>query len=151
MGAGRSPDVSVQNADRLAEDIGSGWSSSEPPLDQSVRGTRDDGYGDDSLDQGWERSETSYAQIDYEESSYGRSGYARPEYDPPGYDPSAYSRTEYEKKIYGEDLYGVEDTGYEEESMAEGPEELLDLDDVYEADYRVVIPPSRPLETDEDY
>lgn len=152
MGAGRSTDASAQNVDQLAEDIGSGWSgSSEPPSDRYVRDREGDRYTDDSLDQGWERPNDGYDQTDYDQSSYDRSGYARPEYDPPGYNPSAYPRTEYEKKVYGDDLYGVGDTGYEEESVAEGPEELLDSEGVYEADYRVVLPPSRPLETDEDY
>ena len=156
MSAGRSPQISPQNADQLTEDIGSGWSGSETPSDQSVREAIDDSYAEDSLDQGWERPNVSYVQSDYDRYSSARSsddtsGYTRPEYDPPGYDPSAYPRTEYEKKIYGDDLYGVEDTGYEEDLVAEGPEELLDSDGVYEADYRVVIPPSRPLETDEDY
>ncbi len=154
MGAGRNADTDApaQNANQLAEDIGSGWSgNNEPPSDQYIRDTRDDSYADDSLDQGWERPDASYAQADYDRSGYDRSSYARPEYDPPGYDPSAYPRPEYEKKVYGDDLYGVEDADYEEEPIAEGPKELLDSDNVYEADYRVVLPPSRPLETDEDY
>ena len=129
IGAGRPANASDRDADQLATDISSGWRNERDERDDSMgqySNRQNSNYAEEPLDRGWERADA-------------------------GYEQPSYSRTEYEKKIYGDDLYGVEDTSYEAEPVEEGPEELLDADGVYEADYRVIVPPSRPLDPEEDY
>ena len=109
-------------------------------------GSTDDRYVDEDLDRGWEKFDD---HTDYDESQYASSGYSQ-DYDSRGQDSRGYDRTGYQRKVYGDDLYGVEDPAYDQEPFDEGPEEL-DSDRVYEADYRVIVPPSRSLEEDENY
>ena len=92
---------------------------------------------DEDLDQGWERFDD---YTEYDQSRYPSPDSARDDY----------GRSGYQRKVYGDDLYGVEDPAYDQEPFDEGPEEL-DSDQVYEADYRVIVPPSRSLEDDETY
>lgn len=112
------------NAGRLAEDIASGW-------------TRSQGEGRDGQGGGTSQS----ANPDYSEG-YAPEGYAAnrdnsldqgwenfDDYSEPPYDAPV-------KRTYGESLYG--------EDSDESPSEM-GPDGVYEADYRVIVPPSGPL------
>ena len=128
------------NAGRLAEDIASGWNNqntNQPASRQEPSGNEqgyssnyDPRYDDarydnryDDLDQGWENFD------DYSEPPSDEIG---------------------QKRTYTESLYDSDDrrdSGYvEEDAIADeiGP------DGVYDADYRVIEPPSKPLENDSD-
>ena len=127
------------NAGRLAEDIASGWNN-QPEGDRA--GSRGDDrhaqeYGDaryDGLDQGWESFD-----------DYGDP--------PPG--------ERYDKRTYGDSLYGNDGglgDGYASEPYASEPyasepyaDDVVGPDGVYDADYKVIVPPSKPLpDTDDD-
>lgn len=115
----------------MAADIDSGWDDNYTPSQrpaQSQYSSYSDRYTDDDLDQGWDSTDNR----------------------PTGYIPPSYPEAAYERKTYSDDLYGAEEVSYDD-LVEEGPEELIDSDGVYEADYRVIKPPSRPLDTDEDY
>jgi len=127
------------NAGRLAEDIASGWNNPAADGRSDVRndGPVDGRYADnryDGLDQGWENFD------DYVEPPLPREGAG----------DGARERTGegYEKRTYGDSLYGDADSldgDYPDEAYADdiGP------DGVYDADYKVIVPPSKPL-TDSD-
>lgn len=67
--------------------------------------------------------------------------------------------------MYNDGLYGDEygdpsgESAYSDSALAEGPEPDYDVgyeegfeeEGVYEADYRVIVPPSKPLDDDEAY
>ncbi|MGD1897911.1 MAG: hypothetical protein ACFB16_13265 [Phormidesmis sp.] len=142
------------NAGRLAEDIASGWNNQgQSGQGQSVQGRSDERYvdryesagyesagyesyvGDDSLDRGWENFD------DYSDP-------------PPDYRSSDYQASD--RRTYGDSLYGSTVEGGPEGPYPYDDERLNELgpDGVYEADYRVIEPPSKPLtepltETDE--
>ncbi len=90
------------------------------------RGNNDDSSYDDSLDRGWEGFES------YDEA-------------PPSLEDPAY-----ERRVYRDGLYDADDVpgraDYEDDNR---PGEI-GPDGVYEADYRVIVPPSQPLDDDED-
>ncbi|MEL7071565.1 MAG: hypothetical protein AAGN15_23355 [Cyanobacteria bacterium J06581_3] len=114
-----------ENAGRLAEDIASGWNQraaegrQTPYPTDEYRPNYDAGdrtYQYDELDQGWENFD------DYSE--------------PPIQGPT--------KRTYGDSLYGGEEDELDD-GYADQPAEDIDADDVYDADYRVIEPPSKPL------
>ena len=115
-----------RDAAQINEEIESGW---QEPATYDARYAREGDGGfvdehpdDERLDRGWERFDDS--RDDYQQN--------------------------YQRKVYGDDLYGVEEPAYDREPFDEETEEL-DSDHVYEADYRVIVPPSRSLEEDETY
>ena len=116
------------NASRLAEDIASGWN--EQSASNRAYST-DDGYSqypesqyletDSDLDSGWQAAD------DYRES--------------PRYSAA-------DKRTYGESLYGSASDGLDGAYPADDFDDGLDEvgpDDVYEADYRVIEPPTKSL------
>ncbi len=114
------------NTDQLTDDIAAGWdeaaSRSQYPADGDSR--YDTGY-DNGLDRGWERFDS------YDEA-------------PPPVDP-AYERRVYQDGLYGTDEFFDEGAYSDQNRPGEtGP------DGVYEADYRVIVPPSQPLDDDAD-
>ncbi|MGB3292493.1 MAG: hypothetical protein WBB01_05775 [Phormidesmis sp.] len=116
------------NPDRLTDDIATGWdeapAQSEYSSDDHSR--YDPGY-DDGLDRGWERFDS------YDEAP------------PPVTENPAYERRVYQDGLYGADEF-FEEPAYADENR---PGEI-GPDGVYEADYRVIIPPSQPLDDDLD-
>lgn len=119
-----------ESPDRLADDIATGWDSAAG----SSAASSAEGYGDrrpnydEELDQGWE----SFDHYD---------NYDNP---PPGYT----------RRVYSDGLYGADgDTAdHFEDSQRESDSEpdQIGPDGVYEADYRVIAPPTRSLDDDED-
>ncbi len=115
------------NVGRIADDIASGWnnqtSANRPPTSQSEPDyPQSEAYPaepyDDDLDRGWENFDDGYNN-------------------PALADASASGR----KQTYGDSLYGQEPPPTDDEYVDEiGP------DGVYEADYRVIVPPSKPLD-----
>ncbi len=114
------------NVGRIADDIASGWnnqtSANRPPTSPSEsRYPQSEVYSaepyDDELDRGWENFDEGY--------------------DDPALTDSAASGS---KRTYGDSLYGEEpllaNDDYPDEIGADG---------VYEADYKVIVPPSKPL------
>ncbi|MEO0768417.1 MAG: hypothetical protein AAFY72_03135 [Cyanobacteria bacterium J06649_4] len=136
------------SAGQIAEDIASGWNNSPDRSnptgyvetddygseqyyadDSYYPGNRSDGYDtppSDNLDQGWERFD------DYSDR-------------PP---ESAPAKRSYGDSLYSDD-YGNEDSAYPD-AHADPDEDLDEMgpDGVYEADYRVIEPPSKPLDPD---
>jgi len=147
------------NVGRIADDIASGWNNSNaanrPPAPQSEQyyadsghsepGYADSGYSEsgayrpqpyeDELDRGWENFDDGYDNL------------------PPN--PSAGSVPTEGKRTYGDSLYG--DDPYRRETTAadDYDRDYIDTsqvadeigpDGVYEADYRVIVPPSKPLD-----
>ena len=158
---GISSNAARQDAGQLADDIGSGWQDGPAPdryaaqygeegrvgEGSSVENRYPNSSYEDDLDRGWEGADrTGTTPLNYDAPAYGQPDYGQPSY---------------ERKVYGEDLYGQDPYPYDPESpydpksqqppydepVEEGPEESSDPD-VYEADYRVIVPPSRPLEDD---
>lgn len=119
------------NVGRIADDIASGWNTQpegQRPPASSLESYYAEPYGDE-LDQGWENFDNGYDDLP-----------------PSGSEPS--SRRTYGDSLYrseeprlAEDDYSIEDD-YIDPSTADeiGP------NGVYEADYRVIVPPSKPLE-----
>ncbi len=102
-------------------------------------GRSDDGYDgyDEDLDSGWE----NFEGYDNASPSYGRSdGYPEDRLEGPMDRPLDNRPLDNRgKRIYRDGIYeDRRDEGYEDE------------DDVYEADYRVIVPPSKPLDAGED-
>lgn len=125
------------NAGRLAEDIASGWNNplADGGRDASTGGSGDDRYADaryDGIDRGWENFD------DYDGDGYGD-----------GYSNEAPSREGFEKRTYGDSLYGNDDDLDSRAYPDEGYSDDLAPDGVYDADYKVIVPPSKPL-TDSD-
>jgi uncharacterized integral membrane protein len=55
------------------------------------------------------------------------------------------------RRVYRDGLYGDDyEEGYREEGYKDDVYEVYEEDDVYEADYRVIVPPSKPLNDRED-
>ncbi len=111
------------NAGRLAEDIASGWNTQPTDNRDGDRAVyRDSNARYEDPDQGWESFD------DYGEPPPQGERFAR--------------------RTYGESLYGNDDLddGYADEAYADdiGP------DGVYDADYKVIVPPSKPLVDDDD-
>jgi len=125
------------NAGKLAEDIASGWNNQPPrnaPQNQQAQ--------QESLDQGWDAFDD----------------YADP---PPQVERQGeYQGERFEKRTYGDSLYGNDDRlddGYadgqyvDESSYADEPYvDEIGPDGVYDADYKVIVPPSKPLADDDD-
>ncbi|CAN5618605.1 hypothetical protein BH23CYA1_BH23CYA1_00340 [soil metagenome] len=125
------PGNTRESPDRLADDIASGWESS---ADQASGYAEDDRYrrpsyqGDgDELDQGWESFDS----------------YDNP---PP---PSAPG---YTRRVYADGLYGADsdDIADDYADLDRDGVDQMGPDGVYEADYRVIAPPTRPLDDDEE-
>ncbi len=115
------------NVGRIADDIASGWNNqnrgNRPPVSQSESDyPRSGAYSaepySDELDHGWENFDDGY--------------------DSP---PLASSAASSSKRTYGDSLY-------EEESLPTVNEHADEIgpDGVYEADYKVIVPPSKPLD-----
>jgi len=117
-----------QPAEQLADDIAAGWNEpiGEYPYEE---GAYAGGPYRDELDSGWEQG---YRTEDTASGSQRRV-----------YHDGIYSDGDYPEGPYGEAYAEEAYAGpYEEpDESGEGPEE-----GVYEADYRVIVPPSRPLE-----
>lgn len=117
---------------QTANDIATGW-------DESSEGSYDSRYDDDRYEEGYAGSYDSSAS-DYQGSyrdddlDSGWEGYDEP--------PSA---PNVQKRVYRDGLY-------DDESPYVDPENLDDIDaeGVYEADYRVLEPPSKSLEDLDD-
>ena len=116
-----------RSADSLTEDIAAGWH--EPDGSYAYEESAYTGVGPyrDDLDSGWEQ------------------GY--------GGEDTASSAGASQRKIYSDGIYSdgdYSDSGYSEGPYEEGPYEALSEEDVeegvYEADYRVIVPPSKPLD-----
>ena len=118
---------SPQAAGQMADDIAAGWNeNSSPPDGYGASGYSADGYDSktyedrygDELDRGWENFDS------YEEAPSVENSQKRPQ-----------------KRVYNDGLYGDEGPYLDANSSEEiGP------DGVYEADYRVIEPPSKPLD-----
>lgn len=122
LGSGSPP-----AADRIADDIAAGWDESSPRPDgygsdgYSADDYNSESYKDrygDELDRGWENFDS------YEGTSSVDGSQARPQ-----------------KRVYNDGLYDDEGPYLDADSAEEiGP------DGVYEADYRVIEPPSKSLD-----
>ncbi len=137
------------NVGRIADDIASGWNNSNTAnrssAPQSEQYYADSGYSEprayhpqpyeDELDRGWENFDDGYDNLPPNSSA----GSVRPE----------------SKRTYGDSLYG--DAPYRREATTAGDydSDYIDSnqvadeigpDGVYEADYRVIVPPSKPLD-----
>lgn len=112
------------NADQLSDDIGTGWD--EGPARPDYPSDYDDSGYDDGLDRGWEGFES------YDEAP------------PPLEDPA------YERRVYRDGLYDADDVPGEADYADDRQPGEIGPDGVYEADYRVIVPPSKPLEDGED-
>lgn len=110
------------NADQLSDDIATGWD--EGPIRPDYPAGDDDSGYDDDLDRGWEGFES------YDEA-------------PPLIEDPAY-----ERRVYQDGLYDADDAGRADYADDNRPGEI-GPDGVYEADYRVILPPSHPLDDDE--
>jgi len=112
---------SPQAAGQMADDIAAGWDENSPRPDGYISdGYESEGYDDrygDELDRGWE----SFDGYEGAQSTEGSQGQPQ-------------------KRVYN-GLYGDEEPYLDTDSPEEtGP------DGVYEADYRVIEPPSKPLD-----
>ncbi|MGB7085922.1 MAG: hypothetical protein WBD47_10235, partial [Phormidesmis sp.] len=116
------------SADRLADDIAAGWE--ENASTSAARADYASGYDD-----GYDRSSDRYDELDQGWEDFDREG--APPTDRAG-----------ERRTYGESLYGYDDEGpYPDELVYEtGQVGEIGPDGVYEADYRVIEPPSKPLD-----
>ncbi|MGB5914177.1 MAG: hypothetical protein WBG63_04880 [Phormidesmis sp.] len=151
------------NAGRLADDIASGWeaqsNSSRQDSSRQDRESRDRpdydadynaDYGPSyAPDYGPERQTDSYAEDGYAEDSYDSLDRGWESFDDYSDSPPDISA---QKRTYGDSLYGADSTSFDSASFnnqAAYPEESYseeaDSDDVYEAEYRVIEPPSKPL------
>ncbi|MEO0852416.1 MAG: hypothetical protein AAFY15_02775 [Cyanobacteria bacterium J06648_11] len=121
--------------------------------DSYYPGNRSEGYDSppsDNLDQGWERFD------DYGDDDYGD----RTPRDLSSADLSADARKNAPpaKRTYGDSLYSDEEGPYpsrnedfDEEGFDDGSFDDMEPDGVYDADYRVIEPPSKPLDADDDF
>ncbi len=137
------------NVGRIADDIASGWNNSNTasrsPASQSEQYSADSSYSDsrayhpspyeDELDRGWENFDDGYDNLPPNPST----GSMRPE-----------SRRIYGDSLYGDDPYRREATvadDYDSDYIdTHQPSDEIGPDGVYEADYRVIVPPSKPLD-----
>ena len=126
------------NAGRLAEDIASGWNKQSSNNQSS--GDRGDGwYTDaryDERDQGWENFD-DYS--DPPREAYGKRTYGDSLYDNDDGLDDGYAGEGYVSEGYADEHYGED--GYADDIGPEG---------VYDADYKVIVPPSKPLDDEED-
>lgn len=126
------------NAGRLAEDIASGWNNQSSNNQSS--GDRGDGrYADaryDERDQGWENFD-DYS--DPPREAYGKRTYGDSLYDNDDGLDDGYAGEGYVSEGYADEHYGED--GYADDIGPEG---------VYDADYKVIVPPSKPLDDEED-
>ena len=127
------PDSSRGNATQLTDDIAEGWDESAARYEYPAAYPADDGRYEpgynDGLDRGWERG-------GYDEA-------------PPN---PAYERRVYRDGLYGENDFGESDFFEEGVYSDENRPGEIGPDGVYEADYRVITPPSQPLDDDDkDY
>lgn len=127
------------NVGRIADDIASGWNnqyqdhqSAEAP--EPYPASYYAGPYEDELDQGWENFDDGY-------DDFGRTGSAQPS----------------SRRIYGDSLYEsgepilAEDDYLSEDDLDSGrATDEVGPDGVYEADYKVISPPLKPLEEIED-
>ncbi|MEO0646852.1 MAG: hypothetical protein AAFZ17_11935 [Cyanobacteria bacterium J06650_10] len=134
------------NASRLAEDIAGGWNDRRSderatghngrPYEQYSADHYADSYSDaGGLDQGWQSPD------DYPDGSYPDGGYPDGDREPSAYDVA-------DKRTYGDSLYGSSSADLDGAYPADDFDDGLDdvgPDDVYEADYRVIEPPKKPL------
>ncbi|EDX86253.1 hypothetical protein S7335_3956 [Synechococcus sp. PCC 7335] len=129
------------NVGRIADDIASGWNNQNEGYYPSAEAPKSypesyyaEPYGDE-LEHGWENFDDGYDDLE-------QTGSAQPS----------------SKRIYGDSLYGRGEPPWAEDDYL--PEEDdIDLDratdevgpdGVYEADYKVIIPPLKPLDEVED-
>lgn len=151
-----------ESASRIAGDIAAGWSNqprTQAPNQQASG--YDDGYGYPSGDRYSDRryagEPSGYEPTGYDELDQGWENFDH--YDSP---PPPRGDVE-EKRVYGDSLYGSDsreevyregpypEEGFPEEGFPEeGFPNELGPDGVYEADYRVIVPPSKPLNDDDD-
>ncbi len=142
IGVGSPP----PNTERLTEDIAAGWDENsdyaanyDRPND--YRAGADYGY-DEDLDSGWE----NFEGYDNSQPSGNRPNNR---FEGP-IDRPLDSR---DKRVYRDGIYGERDGDRRDESYRDESyrdEGYEDEDDVYEADYRVIVPPSKPLDGSED-
>ncbi len=112
------------NAGRIAEDIATGWNTQSNGPQQDRRSSdRTGGY-----------EQTGYEQTDYDGLDEGWEGF-----DDYGAPPDDVAR----KRIYGDSLYGEESADFDEPYADD-----RGLENVYEAEYRVIEPPVKPLPQD---
>ncbi|MGC1306656.1 MAG: hypothetical protein WA885_05460, partial [Phormidesmis sp.] len=127
------PGGAQSNPDQLTDDIAAGWHEqsgreSQANYDRPEQYSQQysepyAGQYDDGLDQGWEGFDN------YDETP------------PAGV----------ERRVYRDGLYGDGDRApYPEDSYSEEPLDEIGPDGVYEADYRVIVPPSKALDDDDD-
>ena len=144
MGIGSS--AKPRSADQLTEDIAAGWSESASGYAGAGGYTSDEyagAYGDeyasgyapeysepDALDSGWDHA---YSQPTDQRTDAG---------------DVAAGATDYSSRVYQDGIYSdrYDEGPYESDEMyEEGPEEGPE-EGVFEADYRVIVPPSKPLD-----
>ena len=140
-------------AERLTDDIATGWDEGRYAYgDRYAEGSR---VYEDDLDSGWEQ--------DYAPEGYIPEGYIPEGYIPEGYIPKGYAQertsaeagadftagnaygasADSQRRVYRDGLYS---DNYSEGPYDEGPYEAIEDEEVYEADYRVIVPPSKSLE-----
>ncbi|MEM6448945.1 MAG: hypothetical protein AAF703_01390 [Cyanobacteria bacterium P01_D01_bin.105] len=132
---------------QLTDDIAAGWDETSGDGGYSYENSPyESGTYEDSLDSGWEQG---YAQgsADYGPTEGQRRVYRDGIYSDERYSDGRYSNGNYSGSEYGDDYPEgpYEQTPYEQppyETEDSSPEE----DGVYEADYRVIVPPFKPLE-----
>ncbi|NJM96888.1 MAG: hypothetical protein HC800_06590 [Phormidesmis sp. RL_2_1] len=156
-----------QMTDQMADEIASGWDGAVSERGRSTAAYGRQDYGPDYDDPAYG---PDYGPEDYD-SSYndeldqGWENFDNYDDPPPPDNLAEEKSTAYEKRIYGDEgLYdegpyagnAEQDEAYEDEAYrddaydGEVPLNEVGPDGVYEADYRVIIPPSKPLDEDEE-
>lgn len=138
------------NVGRIADDIASGWNkqnqTDRSPAPQSEQYPSEQSYSEDELDRGWENFDDGY-DAPSAGSSYSDNTYSSNVQSGRAYSGSAQPGS---KRTYGDSLYGEEaitaEDGYDNYPMPEQAVDEIGPDGVYEADYRVIVPPSKPLD-----
>lgn len=135
------------NVGRIADDIASGWNNpnqaNRPSEAQSEQYYPQPGYSQS----GYPQSETYYAKPSDDELDRGWENFDDSYDNPPAGAAKPGSR-----RTYGDSLYGAEEAvpthdSYDSEYIDADPEvDEIGPDGVYEADYRVIVPPSKPLD-----
>ena len=120
------PDSGRSNAAQLTDDIAEGWNEPAARYEYPAGYLENDARYESGYDDGSERG--------WEPDSYDEA--------PP--DPA------YERRVYRDGLYGEDDFFEEGVYADENRPGEMGPDGVYEADYRVITPPSQPLDDDED-
>ncbi|MFK8184114.1 MAG: hypothetical protein AB8B99_12130 [Phormidesmis sp.] len=137
------------SADRLTDDIATGWDGTpgDASYEDGAYGSRpyddrayENGPYEEGLDRGWEQDYGSEANNGAKQPQ--RRVYRDGIYSDGDYQEGPYEQGAYEQQPYEEGPYAPP---YEEEGPYETADEI-GPEGVYEADYRVIEPPSKPLE-----